>query len=1015
MKKELLIALIIVFASICVQSQTIPRNSFRITHLHTEVGLPQNAVGFVKLDAKGNLWIGTHNGLACYNGISMKINFIAKTAKRIADVYEDPNGGIYIIDHNFNVYYANPDNREIYRLPLFGKSGVHSFFSMQTGMAISDFEYASTIAKWLKEIKYPLANRPYFHFSSTINKPQQQHTLFAIDQGKFIPEIKTTSPFEVYTYQQQLLLYSPNQWLLNYHPTTKKIDTITGITGPEFAHENLNSLLAKGKIYQQKNMLLFYFARSVYYIEIRSNQIKFNLIYRQLPIVQDIAQILYHAESKSVIISSSSDGIYFIRPSRFANKPVSANKDEPYAYNIIDYNDKGLLSERGYVIPYANTQHPDKLLSIEGSFLYKDAQAKIWYTPTSRPNTLVCATNTGKIIKQYIAANDMNLIACSIDSGEKKYVANAHILYQLTKQDSVFAIPAAQFTNIEINGLHAHTTDSLWILTNNGIYVYLPQLQKLAAKVLLKGVYCRKIFPTQNNAYWLATYGNGYYYYHNGKFTVMPLDNHKNLLSTHAFLEDSLGYVWMSTNNGIVMALRSSLINFVQGKTSKVYYHHFSKSFGFHSNELNGNGLSPCVIDKQGNFNFTSMNGIIQFNPYQIQPLLPNHPITIICDYIDDKYQIDYTQKNIDLSPQFKRIHFTVEDVYYGNNSNYKLEYCIFPTDTIWRSIRENNFFIHTLSPGSYQIKVRKPAGFASNFYVQDTITISVNKYFWQQWWFLFILLLAGFSFIYIVAKVYAYRIQLQKDYLKRKIRISTSKLRESNVALTRLIKRNEIITSIIAHDIKGPIKIINEVSGMMKDNWQQIKDSSKHKANEDIFETTLNISEFLQQLLIWLTNKKIQPVEFKEFNLHDLIEQTSYFTLKASYERKSILLVNHIPQDFIILSNLQILKIIVSNIIDNAIKYSYQGTIQLSAHADAHFYYIQCTDNGIGMSKEKIEELSDYDISYENLSTSTDQHSYHLGYYLINELSPLIHCTCKIQSEPKQGTTITLQVKKQT
>src|SRR5690606_36873413 len=51
-------------------------------------------------------------------------------------------------------------------------------------------------------------------------------------------------------------------------------------------------------------------------------------------------------------------------------------------------------------------------------------------------------------------------------------------------------------------------------------------------------------------------------------------------------------------------------------------------------------------------------------------------------------------------------------------------------------------------------------------------------------------------------------------------------------------------------------------------------------------------------------------------------------------------------------------LELIVTNLVENAIKYSDQGLIQVTLKSEDKFFYLYVQDNGIGISEEYLDKL---------------------------------------------------------
>ena len=122
-------------------------------------------------------------------------------------------------------------------------------------------------------------------------------------------------------------------------------------------------------------------------------------------------------------------------------------------------------------------------------------------------------------------------------------------------------------------------------------------------------------------------------------------------------------------------------------------------------------------------------------------------------------------------------------------------------------------------------------------------------------------------------------------------------------------------------------------------------------------------IYELLENLLEWSGSQnrsmglKLETKDLKPFcdKIFDLYRMDAQF--------KNIRLVNEIPSPVMINFDENLTKTILRNLIMNAIKFSYQNSqIRLSwrksSKGDRQFHVVTVSDEGVGISEEKIQEL---------------------------------------------------------
>jgi len=80
--------------------------------------------------------------------------------------------------------------------------------------------------------------------------------------------------------------------------------------------------------------------------------------------------------------------------------------------------------------------------------------------------------------------------------------------------------------------------------------------------------------------------------YKNGKTVKVPNGRFEALKQVHNFVLDSLGYLWMATNNGVFKTKFEELVRYFNDTTYQISYFHYSEEDGIINPEFNG-GCDP--------------------------------------------------------------------------------------------------------------------------------------------------------------------------------------------------------------------------------------------------------------------------------------------------------------------------------------------------------------------------------------------------------------------------------------
>ncbi|NHN27866.1 sensor histidine kinase [Flavobacterium jejuense] len=165
---------------------------------------------------------------------------------------------------------------------------------------------------------------------------------------------------------------------------------------------------------------------------------------------------------------------------------------------------------------------------------------------------------------------------------------------------------------------------------------------------------------------------------------------------------------------------------------------------------------------------------------------------------------------------------------------------------------------------------------------------------------------------------------------------------------------------SIVSHDLRSSVNTMQATNTkLLKDianrNYDAL-DKTAHK-NAAIANSTFNL---LENLLHWATLQTQQFYFYIEsVDLYSVIQQIE-FNYKPLFENKNLFFKNTIPKATFVLADLDSLKIIIRNLLDNAIKFSNENdTISVyTFDKETVFHYLVIEDTGIGMNEETRTNL---------------------------------------------------------
>lgn len=134
--------------------------------------------------------------------------------------------------------------------------------------------------------------------------------------------------------------------------------------------------------------------------------------------------------------------------------------------------------------------------------------------------------------------------------------------------------------------------------------------------------------------------------------------------------------------------------------------------------------------------------------------------------------------------------------------------------------------------------------------------------------------------------------------------------------------------------------------------------------------------------------------------------------TLSPLAEKKNLLFTGKLPNNPIFLkSDKRLLTQIITNIINNALKFTDQGSVFVELTEDKEHAFIQVIDTGIGIKEEKIERL--FQAFQQLFIAEKKSEGSGLGLHISKKLADLIHVKFEVLSHYGKGTQFTIIVPK--
>jgi len=468
------------------------------------------------------------------------------------------------------------------------------------------------------------------------------------------------------------------------------------------------------------------------------------------------------------------------------------------------------------------------------------------------------------------------------------------------------------------------------------------------------------------NNIWIGSIGDGVYKFDGEKFTNYGIKDGLSSDNPFSIVCDDNDFVWIGTNSGID-----------RFDPDSETFRHYGKSDGFLGIENNQNSIFK---DSDGILWFGTINGLIRFDPsLDKQNMVP--PVTVIEDIRLFFNPIDYSNFSDSINSysglplymnfKYRSNHLTFNYVGISHVASDKVtyRYLLENFDEGWNPITKSTVATYTnIPPGDYVFKVMA----ANNDGIWDeqpaTLSFTVFPPFWQTAWFRVSVIVFVIGSVYLIFRWRLRSIKAQKIRLEKLVDLKTLELKkeveERKKAQIKAEEADKLKTAFLAnmsHEIRTPVNSIVGFSDLLKDSdldletrrlyldhitaggstllnlINDIIDISRIEAGQlRIAEEACNVNSIIKELF---------PTFFEQLKKRDKTNVELRITAGIN---GSGLLVHTDPIR---------LKQIVTNLVNNAIKFTDTGYIEygfdMKLPGQIRFYV---KDTGIGIPKDKQE-----------------------------------------------------------
>ncbi|MEO0728474.1 MAG: ATP-binding protein, partial [Bacteroidota bacterium] len=554
--------------------------------------------------------------------------------------------------------------------------------------------------------------------------------------------------------------------------------------------------------------------------------------------------------------------------------------------------------------------------------------------------------------------------------------------------------------------------EGFWISSSDGVYLLQPELGLILDSFSLSTERIfESVYPLTADSVWLVRKEGNPILWERSANRLTELDIFRPKLGNdiHTIVRDQVGAYWLPSNNGLYR---------YDPETGRVLQL-TNESHGIPDNEFNR--LSWEVLE-DGRLAFGGINGICLVNPadfvtasqsatplyitnlsYKLESL-DSLLTPLDRDALPDIFPADLEQLSIGLA-QLSPFQQGLRYFYRLDNNE----------DAAWEEIAGDRLNLERLRPGAHLLELAVKGEFDQMLSATTTWSFFVRRAWYQQWWFYVVLLVVAYGLFRVYLR---YQLSVADDKrraLEALVQERTAELEQErsliaqqNDQLQRLNQAKDRLYALITHEIKGPLLGVLGMSKKIDFLLQQNRKEDIKGLSRKIDQNARQVSLLLDNMISWGQAHFDEQYELvtEQIPLLALLK-TIILELEELAQLKQLEFCTQIDEDAIIAFDPQALRVILRNVLHNAVKFSEPGST-IEVRCEAQLHKVRCVavaSIGTSFPADLEERLRAQQPINSTLGTAQEQGS-GLGLRLCLVLAKRNRATLQFSSSPNNKQT---------
>ena len=256
----------------------------------------------------------------------------------------------------------------------------------------------------------------------------------------------------------------------------------------------------------------------------------------------------------------------------------------------------------------------------------------------------------------------------------------------------------------------------------------------------------------------------------------------------------------------------------------------------------------------------------------------------------------------------------------------------------------------------------------------------------WQQ------MTIDGILLVFVILfGILLIRSVLKEVRTREELQVLTTKLKEANVRLKKLDEAKSEFISIASHQLRTPLTAIKGYSSMLLEGaFGKLPKEAKIPVGR-IFRSSKSLVELVGEFLnLSRIERGKLEYNFERINLRELATDTIDGFRAAGGNDIDIIFEADEKEDFTINADRNKIQHILSNLIDNAIKYTPKGFVKIYLYKnhERETITLKVKDSGIGMSRETLARIFEKFTRARDGISQINTEGLGMGLYIAKKIS---------------------------